>query len=92
MVHIVGKRKNELDDALCGVIPRCGLCAEHEGAGREVYVGLFVQQVLQAGYEHGAHELALILVQTLYLHIQNCIRVEDKAVLLAGEGCEILLV
>lgn len=69
MIHIVGKRKDELYDSLCGVIPRCGLCAEHEGAGREVYVGLLMQQVLQAGYEHGAHELALILVQALDLHI-----------------------
>ena len=44
------------------------------------------------GYEHGAHELALVLVQAFDLHIEHGVGVHLKALGLPGVLGEVLLV
>jgi hypothetical protein len=87
------REHNELDNALGRLVARGGLGAEHEGAGQKVHVGVVVEHGLQMGYQHGAHKLALIFVQPLYLYVHDGAGVEDEAVVeLHGEGGKVLLI
>ena len=57
--------------------------------GMKVLVGVVAQAVLQVGDEHGAEELALVLVQALHLHVEHGVRVQLKALRgaqIVGEG------
>ena len=56
-------------------------------------VRVVAQAVLQVRDEHGAQQLALVLVQALHLHVQHGVRVQLEAlrglrqIVGAGEPC-----
>ena len=80
VVDILGHGQQQLDYALCGLVARGGLRAEHKGARDEVHVRVVVQLELEARNAHRAEKLALVLVQTLYLHVHYRVGVEGEAV------------
>ena len=85
-VDLVGQRVDEVDDALGHGVARGGLGAEQEGLGREVQAGIILQALVQVDDLQDVQQLALVLVQALYLHIEDGVGVQHHTLVLPGVG------
>ena len=76
VVDHAGKRVNEADNALRHRVARCSLCTEKEGLRLHDAIGIVTQLLIEVNDVQRIQKLALVFVQTLDLHIENCIGVE----------------
>ena len=68
------------------------LCSEEEGLGGEVHVGVIPQLVIQVDDVQDVEQLALVLVEALYLDVENGVGIQHHAVLPGHIGGEAALV
>ena len=70
-VHHVRNHVDEVDDGLGPVIARGGLRAEDKGGGGEVRQPAVLEKEVDGKNAQGVHQLALVLVQALHLHVEH---------------------
>ena len=72
---------DELDDCFRPSVARCGFCAEYEGSWRRIEARVFYEPVVKVHDVENVQELSLVLVETLYLHVENRICVQEFVLL-----------
>lgn len=71
VVDGIGKADNELENFLCEIVARGCLCAEEERVRGIIRVRVFEQPLVYGENMQRIHVLALVLVQTLDLYVEN---------------------
>ena len=62
---------DQLDGQLCVTVTGCCLRAEDKGSGVEIQFRMLLQFVIQVHYMQNIKQLSLVLMQTLYLYIED---------------------
>ena len=83
---------DEFDDRLGTDVARSGLGAEDEDALRDVEGRVVLETEVQIQHVEGVEQLALVLVQTLDLNVEDGIRIDLDAFALGHPGREVDLV
>ena len=89
-VGLHGEQK--LNDAFGGFVAGGSLSPENIGAGEEGPIRVIMQLKLELGNVHSTEKLALVLMETLDLHVHNGIGIENNTVIAAGESGETLFI
>ena len=79
------------DDGLCPGVAGGGLGAEEVNRGMEVRQTAFLQTEVDVHDGQNVHQLALVLVQTLDLHVEDEVGVQRHALVLGDDGAQLLL-
>ena len=83
---------DQLDDQLGNLVTRGSLRTEDECSRIELHIRILEQSVTQVHNMQNVEKLSLVLMQTLYLYIENRIRVNIDAVMLLNVLGETLLI
>ena len=83
---------DELDDLLCHIVSGSGLGGKDIGLGHEVCVGVLLEVVVLRDDVQRVELLSLVLVQALYLNVEDRVGVEHNAVLVLDILGKVLLV
>ena len=79
VVDGIGKADDELENFFCEIVARGCLCAEEERVRGIIRVRVFEQPLVYGENMQRIHVLALVLVQTLDLYVENAVWVNDLA-------------
>ena len=80
VVDHLGDGVDQLDGLFRYCVARCGLGAEDKGARNEIHIRIVLQLVVQADNVQNVQHLALVLVQTLNLYVEDGVHVDFDAV------------
>ena len=79
------------DDGLCPGVAGGGLGAKEVNCGMEVRQAALLQAEVDVHDGQNVHQLALVLVQTLDLHVEDEVGVQRHALVLGDDGAQLLL-
>ena len=82
VVDHVAHRVDQADDEFCHVIAGRRLCAENKGARRKRHIGVLFEVAVHIQNVQCVQKLPLILVQSLYLHVKDAVRIHRHAVVI----------
>ena len=87
----MGDGVDELDDKLCVYISWSSLSSEKEGCRLERFpISLIVLHSVIDDYDiERVEKLSLVFVDSLYLDIDHCIRINDDAAVFLKEVCSL---
>ena len=90
--HLRGQHVDEVDDLLRAAVTRRGLRAEDKGARRHRVVRIIANAVVEHEDVQRVEQLALVLMQTLDLHVEHHRRIQLDALMAVNPAAEALLV
>ena len=92
VIYLVCHCIDELDRKLCILVARCCLRTENEGSRIKFHARIFLDLIIEIHHMKNVHELSLVLVQSLDLHVKDGIRVYGHIVVLFDIFCQTHLV
>ncbi len=92
MLDFLADTPDHLDDLLCDIVTRRRFRRKDVGFGNKRSVRVLLEEVVVRENVHSVELLALVLVQALYLNVENAVKVELNARRLFNELRKTLLV
>ena len=92
VVYQVSNRVDELDNRLGANITRCGLCTKDDSACWDISKAIFLNTEVKVQNVERVHELALVLVEALNLHVKDGFWINLNALALEDPLGEVLLI
>ena len=87
VIYHISHTVDELYCFLCISVACCCLCSKNECSRIEIHRRIFLNLVVQIHHMKDVHELSLVLVKSLNLHIKDRIRIYVNSVVLLDILC-----
>ena len=79
LFYQISERMDKSYNLLSHIVTRSGFRAEYKRARIYIEVGILFESVIQIEYMQRVEKLTFILVQSLYLNVENTVGVEHRA-------------
>ena len=88
VIYYIRYGVDQLDGQFCVAVAGCCLRAEDKGSGIEIQFRMLLQFVIQVHYMQNIEQLSLVLMQTLYLYIEDGSGIYFDTVVLQNIFCQ----